>query len=295
MTTLVLVDGALHEPADAKVSVFDRGFLYGDSVFETVRTYDGEPFALAEHLARLERSAARVFIDLPVPTSTIADEVARAVMLAGNRESYVRVMVTRGSGPLGLDTGFEAKPLRVIIVGPLVPPSDEAYERGISVVTFRTQRVAEATDAAGTKVGNYLVAVLAMRKARNEGGSEALIVDQQGNIVEGATSNLFAVTGGTLVTPPEAAGILPGITRAVLLDLARELAWPVELRPLPVDEALRADELFVCSSIRELLPVVRVDGRPIASGEVGPTSRKLLRAFREKVRRIQGLRRAPSG
>lgn len=283
MTTLVLIDGVVHAPEAARVSVFDRGFLYGDSVFETIRTYGGRPFALSEHLGRLEQSAARVFIDLPVPAARIADEIVEALAAAGNPESYVRVMVTRGSGPLGLDAGFEVRPLRVIIVAPLVPPAPELYASGIAAVTFRTQRVAEATDAAGTKVGNYLVAVLAMRKARAEGAAEALIVDHAGNVVEGASSNVFAVCSGKLVTPPESAGILPGITRAKLLEVAAELGLSVELRALPVAELGSAEEVFISSSIRELLPVVRVDSRVIGGGRPGPVSAALLRAFREKV------------
>ncbi|MBK8994219.1 MAG: aminotransferase class IV [Myxococcales bacterium] len=283
MTTIVSIDGVAHAPETARVSVFDRGFLYGDSVFETIRTYGGRPFALPEHLCRLEQSAARVFIELPVPRSRIAAEVAEALAAAGNPESYVRVIVTRGSGPLGLDTGFEVRPLRVIIVAPLTPPAPELYAEGIAAVTYRTQRVAEATDAAGTKVGNYLVAVLAMRKARAEGAAEALIVDHAGNVVEGASSNVFAVCAGVLVTPPESAGILPGITRAKLLEVAAELGLPVELRALPVAELSAADEVFISSSIRELLAVVRVDSRVIGAGRPGAVSARLLRAFREKA------------
>lgn len=289
MTTLVLIDGVEHTPEAARVSVFDRGFLYGDSVFETIRTYAGRPFALREHLDRLEQSAARVFIDLPVSRSRLEGEITEALQAAANPESYLRVIVTRGSGPLGLDTGFEAHPLRVIIVAPLTPPAQELYDRGIAVVTYRTQRVAEATDAAGTKVGNYLVAVLAMRKARAEGAAEALIVDHAGNVVEGASSNVFAVCAGTLVTPPESAGILPGITRAKLLEVAAELGVRVELRALPAQDLGRADEVFISSSIRELLPVVRVDSQLIGGGRPGPLSAQLLRAFREKARNLAGL------
>lgn len=291
MTTRVFIDGVAHEPDQAQVSVFDRGFLYGDSVFETLRTYGGRPFALDDHMARLEHSADAVFIGLPVPRAALTAEVQSAIAAVGNPESYVRVIVTRGSGPMGLDTGFEAHPLRVVIVGPLTPPPSEAYERGIGVVTYRTQRVAEATEAAGTKVGNYLVAVLAMRSARAAGASEALIVDGAGNVVEGATSNVFVVQGGRLSTPPVEAGILPGITRAFLLEVAAELGVEVELRSLAVAELAGADEVFISSSIRELLPVVRVDGGAVGNGAPGPTTRRLLAAFREKARKSMGLSR----
>jgi branched-chain amino acid aminotransferase len=288
---VVSLDGALVAPEAARVSVFDRGFLFGDSVFETIRTYQGRPFALGEHLLRLGASASRVAIDLPVSAEQLATEIEGALRAAGNPESYIRVIVTRGSGPLGLDSQFDASPLRVVIVAPLSPPAPEAYTDGIGVVTYRTQRVAEATDAAGAKIGNYLVAVLAMRVARAAGASEALIVDADQHVIEGASSNVFAVRGGTLVTPPESAGILPGITRARLLEVARAHGVPVALEPLPVTELLGADEVFISSSIREVLPVVRVDSHPIGGGRPGKVTLDLLRAFRKKVKDIMSVER----
>ena len=283
---VVMIDGRVVAPEHATISVFDRGFLYGDSVFETIRTYGGRPFALEEHLERLEWSAKRVFITLPAARDVIGSEVREAVRLAGNSESYVRVMVTRGSGPLGLDSDQVENPVRVVIVGPLTPPSAEAYEQGIGVVSYRTRRAAEDTDAVGAKVGNYLVAVLAMREARRAGAAEALIVDGAGNVVEGASSNVFAVFGGALVTPPEDAGILPGITRAHVIAVANEIGIDVELAPLALDRLLAAEEIFISSSIRELLPVVRVDSSTIGKGLPGDTTRRLHEAFRKKVNKI---------
>jgi branched-chain amino acid aminotransferase len=198
-------------------------------------------------------------------------------------------MVTRGSGPLGLDSGFEAEPRRVIIAGPLVPPPAESYERGIDVVTYRTLRTAEATDAASAKIGNYLVAVLAMRAARAAGAAEALFVDAGGYVVEGASSNVFAVFGGQLVTPPESAGILPGITRSLILELCKETGRSVTLRPLAASELAGADEIFITSSIRELLAVVGVDGGRVSDGKPGPVARQLHRQFLEKVNVIMGI------
>jgi branched-chain amino acid aminotransferase len=286
VTTSVMIDGRMVAPDEARVSVFDRGFLYGDSVFETIRTYGGEPFALGEHIERLRKSAERVFIELPVPPARIAEEVRAAVHAVHNPESYIRVMVTRGSGPLGLDSDQVKDPVRVIIVGPLTPPPISAYEQGIAVISYRTRRAAEDTDAVGAKVGNYLVAVLAMREARKAGAAEALIVDGAGNVVEGASSNVFALFGGRLVTPPEEAGILAGITRAHLIGVAHELGLDVALEPLPVPRLMSADEVFISSSIRELLPVVRIDQEVVASGLPGPLTRSLHQAFREKVSKI---------
>jgi branched-chain amino acid aminotransferase len=281
---LVVLDGQRCPPAEPTVSVFDRGFLYGDSVFETLRTYSGQPFELEEHLRRLERSAERVFIPLPISRAELGAEVSSAIQAAGNAESYVRVMLTRGQGPLGLDPALAERPLRVIIVQPLQPPPAEQYARGIAAISYRTERVVDATSAQGAKIGNYLISVLAMRQARLAGALEALIVDGQGRILEGASSNVFAVEHGRLVTPGEEAGILAGITRAHVLALAGELNLPVELRALELERVRAASELFISSSIRELLPIVQLDGRPIGAATPGPVFRRLLAAFQARAR-----------
>ena len=289
MARQVMIDGRLVDERHAVVSVFDRGFLYGDSVFETIRTYGGRPFELMEHLGRLDWSARRVFIQLPVSLETLREEVEETLAQANNSESFVRVMVTRGQGVMGLDPSASEHPLRVIIVDRLEAPPASAYEQGISVITFQTQRFGDATAAAGAKVANYLVAVLAMREARAAGALEALITDHTGKIVEGSTSNVFAVLKTTLMTPPESAGILPGITRARVIQAAQALGLTVAYQALDREAVEACDELFVCSSVRELLPVVRVDGRPVGSGAPGPVTLALLREFREKVRQDMGL------
>ncbi len=287
MTSLVLIDGRPMLPDEAKVSVFDRGFLYGDSVFEALRTYGGRPFALDRHLARLAASAARVFIELPVSLAQIGREVESAIVGAGNAESYVRLTITRGVGEtLGLDPGLSRHALRVVIVTPLKSPPAETYRDGVAVITHRTERVTDHSAAAGAKVGNYLVAVLASREARLAGAAEALIVDGRGCVIEGSTSNVFAVLGdGTLVTPPESDGILLGITRESVLAVAAELGIPIALQSLPLDVLKSAAEVFFCSSIRELVPVVSVDGATVGAGKPGPTTLRLLTAFREACQR----------
>jgi branched-chain amino acid aminotransferase len=287
VTSLVLIDGRPSLPEAAKVSVFDRGFLYGDSVFEALRTYGGRPFALERHLQRLAQSAARVFIELPVGLPQIGREVLSAIVGAGNPESYVRLTVTRGVGEaLGLDPGLARHALRVVIVTPLKSPPPETYRDGVSVVTHRTPRVTDYGAAAGAKVGNYLTAVLAIREARLANAAEALIVDGRGLVVEGATSNVFAVLAdGTLVTPPESDGILLGITRETVLSVAAQLGIPIKLESLPLDVVKGAREVFVSSSIRELVPVISIDGTPIGNGKPGPTTLRLLTAFRETCRR----------
>jgi branched-chain amino acid aminotransferase len=281
MTRLVSIDGSIVPPEEARVSVYDRGFLYGDSVFETVRTYAGEPFALAEHMARLERSAERVGIAMPIPPAELGMELRRAVRAARNPESYARAMLTRGSGPVGLDPALASAPLRVILVEPLVPLPASIYRDGVKVITVRTARAADA--AHGAKVGNYLASLLALKEARAAGAHEALVLDAAGQVIEGTTSNVFLVRGRGLVTPPEQAGILAGITRAHLLDIAREIGLDVRLEPVTPGDLARADEVFVSSSIREVVPVVAVDDCAIGKGSPGPVTRSLHEAFRTRI------------
>jgi branched-chain amino acid aminotransferase len=282
MSRIVSIDGALSPPGEAKVSVYDRGFLYGDSIFETVRTYGGEPFALAEHMARLERSAARVGIAMPLSATDFGMEIRLAVRAARNPESYARAMLTRGSGPVGLDPALAGAPLRVILVEPLVLLPTAFYRDGIAVVTVRTERAADAAQG-GAKVGNYLASLLALKEAKARGAQEALILDGAGRVVEGTTSNVFVVRGGEITTPPEQAGILLGITRAHLIEVAAELGRPLRLAELTVADLTSADEVFISSSLREVVPVVRVDDRPVAGGKPGPVTRALHAAFRARA------------
>ena len=206
-----------------------------------------------------------------------------AVAAAQNLESYVRVMVTRGQGALGLDPGLAERPTRVIIVQPLITPPERHYVDGVSAITHRTQRQVDATTAVGAKVGNYLVSVLAMREASRVGAVEALIVDSRGAVLEGATSNIFLVKAGRLITPDISAGILAGITRAHVLEVAQNLGVPVELRTPSVHDAYDCDELFISSSIRELMPVVKLDDHRIGDGKPGPVFTLLRAAFRAHV------------
>lgn len=283
MPIVVMIDGQLRPPGAQHISVFDRGFLYGDSVFETLRTYGGVPFELREHMDRLARSASLVFIELPVPLAALEAEVLAAIDAAGNPESYARVMVTRGQGQLGLDPSLAERASRVIIVQPLSRPAEHHYTDGIAAITYRTQRQVDATSAVGAKVGNYLVSVLAMREASRVGALEALIVDGRGGVLEGGSSNVFLVERGKLITPDVSAGILAGITRACVLREAGALGIEVELRTPGLQEAYTADEVFISSSIRELMPVVRLDDRPIGGGRPGPMFERLLASFRQRV------------
>lgn len=289
MGRLAIIDGVVLAPEDAKVSVYDRGFLYGDSVFETVRTYGGKPFALSEHLQRLRTSAKALGIRLPVGVQGLAREVMAAVDEAGNSESRVRIIISRGKGPLGLDSELALEPLRVVLVEPLEPPPAEQYRDGIAVICVQTVRASDAVHSA--KLSNYLASVLALQDARATGAHEALVVNRDGFVVEGTTCNVLAFCAeatatkerSVLCTPPLESGVLAGITRAFVLELATEIGFDVRFRSFTPAQIRAADEVFLTSSIRELLPVVRIDGESIGDGKPGRLTRQLHAAFREKV------------
>jgi len=281
---LAYIDGQRFMPEEARVSVYDRGFLYGDSIFETLRTYGGKLFALEEHMQRLESSAAKIQMDLPLAREALADETAKAVAEAGNDESYARVMLSRGTGPLGLDPTHAQSPTRVIIVEPLTPPSDRIYLEGIDTICVHTVRASDGAENA--KLGNYLASLLALKKAKERGADEALVVDREGRVVEGTTFNIFALRGGRLITPPDDAGILLGITRREVLAAAQDLGMSVDYAALLPEELRGCDEVFITSSIREVVPIRSIDGKPVA-GTSRPQSfegiRRVHRAFRERV------------
>lgn len=281
--TLVFIDGQRVSEADAKVSVFDRGLLYGDSVFETIRTHRGRPFMLAEHIGRLRRSAELVYIDLALTDAELRTQIESAIAESHNEDCYVRVTLTRGVGELGLDPSQSGGPCLIIIVTPLHRPSAEAYENGVAAVTYKTQRAAESTEASGAKIGNYLVAVLAMRVAKAQHANEALILNREERVVEGATSNLFYRQGDQLLTPPLSDGILAGITRQLVLEVAEREKLAVHYRSPGLGELLQADEVFITSSIREMLAIVSIDGHSVADGRPGKMYRQLWTSFQSLV------------
>ncbi len=282
MGTVVSLNGILVDPDEARVSIFDRGFLYGDSVYEVVRTYDGVPFMLEAHLARLESSAARIGMRLPVPLSTFAEEVHTVHAASGNPDSYIRIVSTRGSGPLGLDPGLAEHPTHIVVAMPLNPPAPSVYAEGAAVALVSVRRnLRDAIDPMA-KTGNYLNSVMALAEAKKAGAYEAIMLDHRDYVTEGASSNIFAVLGDTILTPALDAGILEGITRSAVFSACQEGGLRVLELPL-TEAALRsADEVFITSSIREIVPIVTVDGAPVGAGKPGPVYaqiRKLFDAF----------------
>ncbi|HYZ87799.1 MAG TPA: aminotransferase class IV [Myxococcales bacterium] len=293
MGTLLNIEGRLVPPERAFVPVLDRGFLYGDSVYDVVRTYAGRVFELGRHLDRMERTASRIGISLP-PRPKLESELQRTLDAAGNSESYARFIVTRGEGRFGLSPHLaEGESRLIILVKPLEPPAAEQYDRGLRIAVARTRRnPPQALDPA-LKTGNYLNGILALREAHAAGAEDALLLDIQGRVTEASTSNVFHVKDGAVITPPLSLGMLEGVTRALLLDIARAEGVNVREEPHGIDALVGADEVFVTSTVREVMAVTSLkllesrapDWRRIADGKPGPMTRRLHAAFRRFVER----------
>lgn len=281
MTTKIYLSSAGKpvDPADATVSVFDRGFLYGDSIYETMRTAGGNIVELERHLARLHGSAEGIAMELSYSDDEIRDAVTQTLEAAGNADSRIRVVITRGTGPIALDTRTSESPLMVVFVQPLQFPPAEQYERGISAQIVDVQKnVREAIDP-GLKTGNYLPSILALRKAVEAQGDDAIMVNADGNVAEGATSNLFMVSEGQVSTPSLETGVLAGITRGVVLELSAQAGLPVAETTITPDQLRGAQEVFLTSSVRGVMPVTRLDGAPVGEGSVGAVTRRLMTAY----------------
>lgn len=280
---VVWIDG--QRAREPRVSVYDRGFLYGDSVFEVIRTYGGKPFGLEEHVARLHRSAAKIAIELPWSEAALDAEIREALREAAFDESYIRVIVTRGVGKLGLDPDLADEPTRVVMIHPLTLPPLPVYRDGVAVYVVDSVRATDGTSAEGAKASNYLANLLALRDAKRHGAYEPVFIDHtNGEVLEGGTSNVFAVFGRTLVTPPERR-ILGGITRKHVLAAASDLE--VRIEPMSLERFRSADELFLTSTVREVVPIVRIVGpsgsHTVGAGVPGPRTRQIHRAFRAHV------------
>jgi branched-chain amino acid aminotransferase len=285
MSIRVYVDGRVLLPEAAFIPVFNRGFLFGESVFESVGTVHGEPFAMTEHLERLENSAAQLGISVP-SRMTIEQAVRETVAAAGNPESRIRIVVTQGGG-IPADGRFELVPAEpgtpelVVIVMPLHGPSPEMVKNGVFAEIVSIMRNHPGSVDPSIKSGNYLSSVLALReaRARNPKAHEAILCSPDGFIAEGATSNVFLVTRGVVRTPALDVGILAGITRSKVLQVVRAAGIPVQESRITPDELRHADETFLTSAARGVLPVVRIDGQNIGDGIPGPLTQKIMALY----------------
>ncbi|HUJ79817.1 MAG TPA: aminotransferase class IV [Nitrospiria bacterium] len=274
------MNGRLQQAREACVSIFDRGLLHGDGIFETFRTYDGRPFLLNDHLRRLRRSARAIGLRLPQPAAWFRRQISAVVKANRLTDAIVRLTVTRGIGPAGLEPPAVESPTVILFARPFPGYADARIRRGLHVVFADFRRAASNAAPPHAKSLNYLVSILAKRDASNRCADDALLLSGDGHLCEGTTSNLFFVRNGVLCTPSPRTGLLEGITRRVILQLARRLDIPVRQGLFHPQALQAADEAFLTNTSYEVMPVSRVEGRRIGTGTPGPMTRRLLRAFR---------------
>jgi branched-chain amino acid aminotransferase len=271
----IYIDGKYYDERNAKVSVFDHGLLYGDGVFEGIRAYHGRVFKLKEHIDRLFCSAKAILLALPLSHAAIMQAVVETCRRNRVRDGYIRLVVTRGAGTLGLNPNRCKRPSLIIIAGKIQLYPEELYTRGMEIITVPTTRNLHSALNPAIKSLNYLNNILAKIEANNAGCEEAIMLNAEGFVAECTGDNLFLVRNGQLATPPLSAGALYGITRGVVIDLARDEGLTVTEPNLTRYDVFNADECFLTGTGAELIPVVKVDGRPIGSGRPGPVTRRL--------------------
>lgn len=282
----VYVDGKYYDEKDAKVSVFDHGLLYGDGVFEGIRAYHGRVFKLREHIERLYWSAQAILLSIPMTQEEMIRAVVETCRANDCRDGYIRLVVTRGVGTLGLNPNRCAKPSVIIIAGKIQLYPQELYEQGMTTVTVPTTRNLVNSVNPAIKSLNYLNNILAKIEANNAGVEEALMLNHEGYVAECTGDNLFIVRRGQLLTPPLAAGALYGITRNTVIELARESGLPVAEPNLTRYDLYIADECFLTGTAAEIIPVTRIDGRVIGTGKPGPITRGLIEKYHELTKRV---------
>jgi branched-chain amino acid aminotransferase len=279
----VWLNGELVEEEAAKLTVLDHGTLYGDGVFEGIRVYGGRLFKCQAHVDRLFDSAKYIRLAIPYTKQELTDAMKETVAANGVADGYIRLVVTRGPGTLGLSPFKCPAPNAFIIADQIALYPKEMYEEGMAVIVAKTVRTSPRMLAPVVKNLNYLNNILAKIEAIDAGVAEAIMLNEHGNIAECTGDNLFIVAGGKALTPPPEAGILVGITRGVVIDLARRLGIPVAERDVNVDALYAADECFLTGTAAEVISVTSVDGGTIGDGRPGPVTQKLLSAFRQYI------------
>ncbi len=272
----VYIDGKYFDEADAKISVFDHGLLYGDGIFEGIRAYNGRLFQLKEHIQRLFYSAKAILLNIPITPEDLAQAVVATCRANEVRDGYIRLLVTRGVGTLGLNPNRCQNPAIIIIAGKIQLYPAELYQKGMEIVTVPTVRNIHSALNPAIKSLNYLNNILAKIEANNAGCEEAILLNAEGFVSECTGDNLFIVKAGQLFTPPLSAGALYGITRRVVLELAVEIGLTVGEPNLTRYDLFNADECFLTGTGAELVPVVKIDGRVIGTGKPGPITARLV-------------------
>lgn len=280
----IYIDGQYYDQNDAKISVFDHGLLYGDGIFEGIRFYNRRVFKLEEHMDRLYDSAKAICLEIPISREQLTADLLECIAGSGLDDGYVRLVVTRGVGDLGLNPRLCKRASIIIIAAKISLYSEELYQRGLDIVTVATRRINNAALPPAVKSLNYLNNVLAKIEAMHANAAEALMLNDQGYIAECTADNVFVIKGGRVFTPPVTAGSLRGITRGVIFDLCAEADIPITEPELTRYDVFTADECFLTGTAAEIIPVVRCDTRVIGDGKPGPVTSRLLKMFRELVR-----------
>jgi branched-chain amino acid aminotransferase len=276
----IFVDGKYYSERDAKISVFDHGFLYGDGVFEGIRAYNGRVFKLKEHIDRLFYSAKAILLEIPMSHQKISEAVVQACRVNKIRDGYVRLVVTRGVGTLGLNPKSCKKPSIVIIAGKIQVYPPDVYARGIDIVTVPTTRNLHSALNPAIKSLNYLNNILAKIEANNAGCENGLLLNAEGFVSECTVDNVFIIKNSDVFTPPLSAGALYGITRRTVMELAVQNGLKVSEPNLTRYDLYNADECFLTGTGAEIMPVIRIDGRVIGTGKPGSLTRKLVQEYR---------------
>ncbi len=281
---LVYIDGKFVPAKDAKISVFDHGFLYGDGVFEGIRAYNGRVFKLKEHVDRLYDSAKAIDLKIPVSKEEFMEIILETLRRNKLRDAYIRPIVTRGIGDLGLDPNKCGKPCIIVIAQPWGRLYGDLYERGLRAVTVTIRRNAIDSLPPNIKSLNYLNNVLAKIEANAKGGDEAIFLDHNGYVSEGSGDNVFIVKNGEVLTPPTINN-LKGITREVVIDIIRKLGIPFKEVNISLYDLYTADEIFVTGTAAEICPITWIDGRVVGDGKPGEITKKLMEEFRKLTER----------
>jgi branched-chain amino acid aminotransferase len=284
MARIIFMNDRLVPEDEARVSVFDHGLLYGDGVFEGLRSYSGTVFRLDAHLDRLWASARAICLEIPLSKAAVAKAVNDTLAANKLSDGYVRLVVTRGAGSLGLDPNRTKNPQVIVIADTISLYPREFYEQGLKIVTAATQRVQSAALSPRIKSLNYLNNIMAKLEGLRAGCVEALMLNHKGEVAECTGDNVFVVRSGVLLTPPPDAGILEGITRNAVMELAREAGIDCREATLTRHDLYTADECFLTGTAAEVIPVVDIDGRTIGSGTPGPVTKQLTTAFHALVR-----------
>jgi branched-chain amino acid aminotransferase len=284
MPLKIYISGKFYDKDDAKISVYDHGFLYGDGVFEGLRSYGGKVFRMEQHLKRLWDSAKAIWLEIPISRQNLAEAINETLRINKIADGYIRLVVTRGGGELGLDPNRTSDPQVVIIADTIKLYPEELYRQGLEIVTVNTQRNHPAALSPRIKSLNYLNNILAKIEGLQAGCIEALMLNHKGEVAECTGDNIFLVRDGVLLTPPNDAGILEGVTRGAVIELARAAGREVREVALTKHDVYIADECFLTGTAAEVIPVVKVDSRTIGSGTPGPITRELKEQFHKLAR-----------